>query len=79
MAHFAEIDADGTVTRVIVVDNSVLGADEREELGIDLLESLTGHRNWVQTSYSGKMRGGYATVGCKYDKALDVFISAEGD
>lgn len=80
MAHFAELDENDTVLRVVVVNNPVLMRDglEVESLGIDLLEGLSGHRNWVQTSYSGRMRGSFATVGGRYDRGSDTFVSSPG-
>jgi len=55
MAHFAEIDENNNVINVIVVNNDSLLDEnnaEQENNGIDLLESIYGHRNWVQTSYN---------------------------
>lgn len=76
MAHFAELDENNFVTSVVAVANDVLLIDgvEVETRGVDLLESLTGHRRWVQTSYSGRFRGVYAGVGCHYREDLDVFV-----
>jgi hypothetical protein len=77
MAHFAELDADNTVMRVIVVANAeCVGPDgqESEALGRQFCERLFGGR-WVQTSYSGKIRRRYAAPGGKYDARLDAFIA----
>ena len=76
MAHFAEIDKNNIVIRVIVVDNEVITKDgeEIEQLGIDFLEGLFGHSSWVQTSYNGKFRKSYAGVRDRYDKDQDAFI-----
>jgi hypothetical protein len=47
MAHFAEIDLDNIVTRVLVVDNSL------EHRGADFLANDLGlGGNWIQTSYN---------------------------
>ena len=76
MAHFAQIDASGTVTQVIVVDNSVLMDEhgfEAEHLGALFCGRLFGG-TWVQTFYSGKRRKHFAGVGYTYDKARDAFI-----
>ena len=76
MAHFAELDESNVVTSVITVANDVLLADgvEVEAKGVDLLESITGHRRWMQTSYSGRFRGVYAGVGFTYREDIDAFI-----
>ena len=79
MAHFAEIDAEGTVLRVLVV------ADEQEDRGQEFLADDLGlGGTWKKTSYNtvgGVHTGGgtpyrknYAGIGFKYDNALDAFI-----
>lgn len=75
MAHFAEIDADGIVLRVIVVKNDELleGGVELEAKGIEFCRSLFGG-NWVQTSYNSKIRKNFAGIGYRYDAVLDAFI-----
>jgi hypothetical protein len=76
MAHFAELDESGTVTQVVVVANAAITRDgvEDESLGVDLLEQITGHRRWTQTSYSNRFRGTYAGIGYQYRADLDAFI-----
>jgi hypothetical protein len=76
MAHFAEINTDNIVISVVAVSNAALLLDgvEEEELGIDLLESISGHRRWVQTSYNNNFRLNYAGIGYSYQKDLDRFI-----
>ncbi len=70
MAHFAEIDKDGFVLRVLVVDNS------QENRGQDFLaEDLGLGGTWIQTSYNSNIRGKYAGVGDRYDKDKDEFIA----
>lgn len=79
MAHFAELDDQGYVTRVVVVSNEAIqdGGADAESLGIDLMASLYGHRRWRQTSYSGSMRKNFAGVGMQYDAARDAFIGPQ--
>jgi len=68
MAHFAELDDNNIVTRVLVTDN-----DAPNE-GYDwLVENLGG--TWVKTSYNGNIRKNYAGVGFTYDAELDSFIA----
>jgi hypothetical protein len=70
MAHFAEIDKDGFVLRVLVVDNS------QESRGQEFLANDLGlGGTWIQTSYNSNIRGKYAAIGDKYDKKKDEFIS----
>lgn len=76
MAHFAELDQNNKVLRVIVVNNEVLkdiSGNEIEQLGIDFCKNLFGG-NWAQTSYSGSFRKNYAGIGYYYDKDLDAFV-----
>jgi hypothetical protein len=76
MAHFAELDENNVVTSVAVVANEVLLVDgvEVEERGVDLMESITGHRRWKQTSYSGKLRLNYAGIGFVWRDDLQGFV-----
>jgi hypothetical protein len=70
MAHFAEIDSNGFVLRVLVID------DSQENRGQDFLANDLGlGGTWIQTSYNSNIRGKYAGVGDKYDKKKDEFIA----
>ena len=76
MAHFAELDANNVVLRVIVVatkDNSTADGVEKENIGQAFCERLFGG-NWKQTSYNNNMRVRYAGIGYTYDETLDAFI-----
>jgi len=79
MAHFAELDESNIVTQVVVVHNNELLVDgvETESKGVDFLESLFGHRRWVQTSYNANKRYNYAGVGFTYDSEHDAFIAPQ--
>jgi len=76
MAHFAELDENDIVKQVIVVNNSELmdNGIESEEKGIDFIEKIFGHRNWVQCSYSEKFRYNFPGQGDKYDREHLAFI-----
>jgi hypothetical protein len=78
MAHFAEVDDDGNVLRVIVVNNDVVTNKhgvEDEELGVEFCKSLYGKNTlWKQTSYNGSKRRRYAGIGDKYHNEHDAFI-----
>jgi hypothetical protein len=75
MAHFAELDNNNTVLRVLVVNNNELldeNSVEQEQKGIDFLQSLFGGK-WVQTSYNSTFRKAFAGIGSAYDADKDVF------
>jgi len=77
MAHFAELDENNVVLRVIVISNkdtSDANGVEKEYIGKAFCERLYGG-NWVQTSYNGSIRKNYAGIGHVYDPDLDAFIS----
>jgi hypothetical protein len=62
MAHFAEIDSDNKVIRVLVVDNS------QEHRGQEFLADELGlGGTWVQTSYNANFGGKYAGIGDVWD------------
>ena len=77
MAHFAEIDENNIVTKVIVV------ADEHEADGENWCNGFLGG-TWKQTSYNTvgnvhalggtPFRKNYAGVGFNYDTSKDAFI-----
>jgi hypothetical protein len=77
MAHFAQIDENGTVLQVIVVPNHKCINDQGQEdeaVGIAFCQSLIPYTNWVQTSYNGNIRGRYAGIGFTYDTNRDAFL-----
>ena len=79
MAHFAEIDNNNIVLRVLVVN------DSQEHRGQDFLANDLGlGGTWIQTSYNTlggvninggtPLRKNYAGYGYTYDPVLDAFI-----
>jgi hypothetical protein len=75
MAHFAELDENNIVLRVIVVNNDELldeNGNEIEQKGIDFCSNLLGG-TWVQTSYNGKLRKRFAGIGMFYDSTQNLF------
>jgi len=77
MAHFAELDENNVVLRVIVVDNKNTSDGygvEDESIGIEFCHNLLGG-TWKQTSYNNKIRKNYAGIGYTYDSSRDAFIS----
>jgi hypothetical protein len=69
MSHWAEIDNNNKVIRVLVGDNNA--PDE----GQSFMESLGG--TWVKTSYNGTIRKNFAGIGHTYDSVRDAFIAPE--
>jgi hypothetical protein len=87
MASFAKIGLNSKVIEVLSVNNEVLkdsSGVEREELGIQFLNELTGWPIWKQTSYNTKagihsnggtpFRKNHAGIGYTYDEDRDAFI-----
>ena len=76
MAHFAELNSNNVVQRVIVVHNNELLDEhgvEQEQNGIDFCVAHYGG-TWIQTSYNNTFRGKLAIIGETYDPILNVFI-----
>lgn len=67
MAHFAELNENNIVIRVIVV------ADEYETDGENWCHNFAGGK-WKQTSYNARIRKNYAGIGYTYDEERDAFI-----
>ena len=67
MAHWAELDENNIVTRVLVGDNN-----EPDEGYQWLIDNLGG--TWVKTSYNATIRKNYAGIGFTYDAVRDAFI-----
>ena len=79
MAHFAEIDSNNKVVRVLVIGN------DQEHRGQDFLTNDLGlGGTWIQTSYNTRggvhtlggtpLRKNYAGIGFSYDQQRDAFI-----
>jgi hypothetical protein len=79
MAHFALVDENNIVLRVLVTDNNHPDGDE----GYQWLVKKFGGR-WIKTSYNTShnehgfggtpLRGNFAGIGMTYDEGLDVFL-----
>jgi hypothetical protein len=72
MAHFAEIDENNVVLRVLVTDNDDPNGDEGYQW---LVDNLGGR--WIKTSYNGNIRARFAGIGFTYDEAKDAFIAPQ--
>ena len=63
MSHFAEIDNNNIVQRVIVAEQDFINSG-----------AVGDSFRWVQTSYNNNFRKNYAGKGYTYDKTRDAFI-----
>ena len=83
MSHFAKIDKDGIVQKVIVIEQDILDSGNWGD-----------PNNWIQTSYNTRggihyapnsndpdggvaLRKNYAGIGDKYDEERDAFIAPQ--
>ena len=69
MSHWAEIDSNNKVLRVLVGNNNDPHGDEGYQW---LLDNLGGR--WIKTSYNNRIRKQFAGIGFTYDEVNDVFI-----
>jgi hypothetical protein len=79
MAHFAELDENNTVLRVIVVNNTDCldqNGHESEAVGAQFCHNLLGG-TWKQTSYNGNFRKRYAGIGYVYNAEHDAFVTPQ--
>jgi len=80
MAHFAELDGNNVVTRVVVVGNDIptaagpLGSNDMHVDGEAWCINFFKGGTWKQTSYNHNFRKQYAGKGYSYDFAKDKFI-----
>lgn len=72
MSHWAELDQDNKVIRVLVGDNNDSAGDEGYQW---LIDNLGG--TWVKTSYNATIRGKFAGIGDFYDSDDDIFITPQ--
>ena len=83
MAHFAELDNNNIVTRVVVVGNDVataagpLGENDMHVDGETWCVNFFKGGTWKQTSYNANFRKQYCGKGFTFDAAKDKFISPQ--
>jgi hypothetical protein len=70
MSHFAELDENNVVLRVVVADNSL------PKEGHDWVTTNLGG-TWIQTSYNSNFRKQFAGIGFTYDQEANVFIAPQ--
>jgi hypothetical protein len=72
MSHWAELNSNNKVIRVLVGDNNDPAGDEGYSW---IINNLGG--TWVKTSYNGSIRYNFAGIGFTYDETRDAFIAPE--
>ena len=83
MAHFAELDGNNVVTRVVVVGNDIttaagpLGENDMHVDGETWCVNFFKGGTWKQTSYNHNFRKQYAGKGYTFDSAKDKFIGPQ--
>tara|TARA_R100001244_G_scaffold121629_1_gene91252 strand:- start:377 stop:811 length:435 start_codon:yes stop_codon:yes gene_type:complete len=83
MAHFAELDINNVVLRVIVVGNDIAangGTLEDNDMHVDGEKwciKFSKGGTWKQTSYNNNFRKQYCGPGYTYDYVKDKFISPQ--
>jgi hypothetical protein len=85
MAHFAELNSNKEVIRVLVFSNEDIN-NHGGDLSIEAeqwVESFTPHIedgvSWKQTSYNGNFRKQYAGIGDIFNSDLNMFIVKQPD
>ena len=83
MAHFAELDGNNRVTRVVVVGNDVttaagpLGSNDMHVDGETWCVNFFKGGTWKQTSYNNNFRKQYAGIGMVYDASKNKFLNVQ--
>ena len=76
MAHFAELDNNNVVLRVVVVGNDCVPSDEHVDGETWCINFFNGGI-WKQTSYNHNFRKQYAGKGDVYDPAKNKFLTPQ--
>ena len=66
MAHFAEIDSNGIVQRVIVAERDFINSG-----------AVGDEFNWIQCSFNGNFRKAFLNAGWKWDKTKEQFVAPQ--
>ena len=80
MAHFAELDNNNVVLRVVVISNDDVDANGgdlstgAEDFVEALVPASSGGVAWKQTSYNNNFRKQYAGINYNYDASKNMFI-----
>jgi|TARA_B100000287_G_scaffold393930_1_gene407583 hypothetical protein len=80
MAHFAELNSDNEVIRVVVISNDdvIANGGDYSSQAETFVSNLIPHSEngvaWKQTSYNSNQRKQYAGLGYTYDETKNKFI-----
>jgi len=83
MAHFAELDINNKVLRVLKACNQDIinnGGEQSEQAALHFQSIVKFSENgvkWVQTSYNNNFRKQYAGIGYTFDPVKNKFISIQ--
>ena len=83
MAHFAELDSNNIVIRVVVVSNDDVDANggDYSSAAETFVTNLVPHSEngvaWKQTSYNGNQRKQYAGAGYTWDSSKNKFLQPQ--
>ncbi len=83
MAHFAEIDKNNKVIRVVTACNLDVqnnGGDQLEQAALHFQSNNKLSENgekWIQTSYNNNFRKQYAGIGYTFDSVKNKFIAPQ--
>ena len=83
MAHFAQIDSNNKVLKVVVACNQDIANNGGEQSAQaakhfeSVLPLFSNGVKWVQTSYNNNFRKKFAAVGNIYSEEADVFYTSE--
>ncbi len=83
MAHFAELDSNNKVIRVVVGDNNDVEANGGDQslTAAQYFETVVPFSEngvkWVQTSYNRNFRKNFAGINFTYDEVNDRFNRGE--
>jgi len=84
MAHFAELNSDNVVLRIVVACNQDIannGGEQSQQAAEHFKTICPLSENgikWIQTSYNNNFRKRYAIVGGTYSEQYDAFINIKG-
>ena len=80
MAHFAELDSNNKVLRVVrgcnqdIANNGGEQSEQAAEYFKTVCPLSENGVKWVQTSYGRNFRKNYAGIGFSYDSIKDIFL-----
>jgi hypothetical protein len=83
MAHFAELDINNKVLRVVVACNQDIANNggEQSEQAAEHFKTVCPFSKdgvkWVQTSYNNNFRKQYAGIGFTFDSTKNIFITPQ--